>query len=385
MEKCYSLEKTKFSVDWLNVRLDVSDLEHFILRFLKKFNLSASDLEVRSSGGVCFFENAYYLPAAGYSSVLFCYNEDENGRYLSESDFGRPGGLMISLSGDGCRYINSLIPEGMNEFVKLCSLFNYNCTRIDLACDFLDSNNRVVPLIQAFALNYYNDDYDIGLACNLKRENLVRINLEHDTFDGGYCPNVTIGSRASRKGTMQLYNKRLEVSRGRLSSIAEQTFKEYGVTDYWWRLEYRCKSFAQEVFTNLLEYGVLSAFACAMKNFGRFYNNRYGSDCAAETTEDWQVFSDWVMENAIHLVQLVAQPYVKTSVASTLHWCKHNSSLLYRVFQIALLQPNWFNELLQEGLEKHRGNPRYKPFEDDFQGTFLSSLKSGHIQIINKI
>ena len=374
MEMCYSLEKTKFSVDWLNVRLDVSDLEHFILRFLKKFNLSASDLEVRSSGGVCFFENAYYLPAAGYSSVLFCYNEDENGRYLSESVFGRPGGLMISLSGDGCRYINSLIPDGMNEFVKLCSLFNYNCTRIDLACDFLDPNNKVVPLIQAFALNYYNDDYDIGLACNLKRENLVRINLEHDTFDGGYCPNVTIGSRASRKGTMQLYNKRLEVSRGRLSSIAEQTFKEYGVTDFWWRLEYRCKSFAQEVFSNLLEYGVFSAFACAMDNFGRFYNNRYDSNHAAETNEDWQLFYDWVMENAIHLVELVAQPYVKTSVSSTFKWCEHNASLLYRIAQIAFFNPVWYDELITKGLVKHHQNPRYRPFDEDFKEAFGCDL-----------
>ena len=76
----------------------------------------------------------------------------------------------------------------------------------------------------------------------------------------------------------------------------------------------------------------------------------------------------------IHLVELVAQPYVKTSVSSTFKWCEHNASLLYRIAQIAFFNPVWYDELITKGLVKHHQNPRYRPFDEDFKEAFGCDL-----------
>lgn len=362
----------KVNVDWLNVRVDVPDPFDFFEAFSDVFNLADDELQPRSNG-VAFYDCCFYIPSAGYSSVTFSYNNDDDGNFISDFSFGRPYGLLVSISGDGCRYLNSLIPNGMYEFIKLCNQWNCHCTRIDIACDFLSPDNKVVPLIQDFAMGYYTDR-TIGLACNLRDDNLVKIDLNYDKKAGELLPNVTIGTRGSKKGQLQLYNKRVEMETGRLSDIAEQYYKDYGVTDYWWRMEYRCKSFAPVVFANIIENGLMAGLLQAMQSFGRFYVYTYGQS-GYKDNEDWQDFYDFIAKNVIHLVELVNQPYVKPSVISTLKWAEHNASLLYRLSLIMLQSPDYLHDILLKGEIKHKTNPRYRPFDDDFSNYQMKGVE----------
>lgn len=365
-------DKMKFNVDWLSIRLDGLDSpEQFIEEFLQLFpDLTVA---VRECGGVNFFRYAYNVPECGHSSIIFGYNVDENGEFLKEHTSTLPHGLMITVSGDGCRFLNYKKPNGLLEFCKLCSKFDYNVTRIDMACDFLDDTNSIVPMIQLWAYQYYMDieEKAYGLSCNMKRENLVNINCVYDRVLKQLCNNITVGQRDSRKGVMQLYNKRVEVENGRLSDIAAQTFEQYGVTDYWWRLEYRCKSFSPAVFENLLAKGVHAAFLSAMDNFGRFYIPEYDAAHSTQcsTAAEWDSFREEITEYFVQfgeeLVEIVSQPYIPVDVTRIMKYSARMSSYLYKVMQLAAYNPQWYNDIIKDGRIKALHNRRNLSFESE--------------------
>ncbi len=304
-------DKIKFSVDWLQVRIDdLESPEQFINDFMEIFpNVECIH---RASGGVNFYKRAYYCPEVGPGGIIFGYNVDENGDFISSKvGYGTLHGLSITVSGDGCRFLNSAIPNGFYCFVNLIARYNYNVSRIDMACDFLDDTNAIVPLIQLWAEQYYLDIDErqkcFGLQCGMHYENLVQKTLVYDPDYRQEAFNVTVGKRDSKKGVMQLYNKKVEIKKGRLSDIARDTYAQYGVTDYWWRLEYRCKSYSPTVFENLLKNGVYAAFLSSMDGFGRFYIPHYDKHNAALniTCVDWESFRQFIIGNldkSIHLV-----------------------------------------------------------------------------------
>lgn len=311
----YTLENTKFSVDWLNCRLEVKDLDAFFDDLCSSFvnsetgehPLTRDMISVRG-GGVCFYKCGYYIPACGYSSVVFAFNVDSNGVFESEPGFRKLYGLLVSVSGDGCRYLNSLLPDGMLKFCRILNKYNPHITRIDVACDFLDKNNAVVPLIQEYGRSAYDREFCIiDFNCNINRKpGFCKLDLVYDPDVGDFTTNVTVGNRSSEKGQMQLYNKKIEMQQGRLSDISAQTFSAYGVTDYWYRLEYRCKNFAGNVFSVLLENGIVQAYLYAASYFGNFVDTATShsniSQCSVNS--DWSDFKCWIESLAadIHFV-----------------------------------------------------------------------------------
>ena len=372
-------DKMKFNVDWLNIRLDgLESPEQFIDEFLQVFpDLTVA---VRECGGVNFYKFAYNVPECGNSSIIFGYNVDENGEYLKEHKSTLPHGLMITVSGDGCRFLNYKKPNGLLEFCKLCAKFDYNVTRIDMACDFLDDTNSIVPMIQLWATQYYVDmeEKAYGLSCNMKKENLVTMTSVYDRMFKQLSYNVTVGQRDSRKGVMQLYNKRVEVENGRLSDIAEKTFEQYGVTDYWWRLEYRCKSFSPAVFENLLAKGVHAAFLCAMDVFGRFYIPKYADNNVSlcPTVDEWE---EYRQELLIHLVELgedtelieiVSQPYIPADTVRVMKHCNRMAISLYKFFKLAALNPSWYRDVLNEGRRRYYSSTRNLAFENELLANY---------------
>lgn len=371
-------EKRKFSVDWLSIRLDgLNSPVDFCLEFEKVF--PGVEIMQRPAGGINFYRNAYYVPAAGHSSILFCWNEDDNGDYLKEHIDSVPHGLFISVSGDGCRYLNSLKKDGLRAFCSLCSLYEYNVTRIDVACDFLDSDNGVVPMIQLWASQYYLDcDKEYGLSCNMKKEGLVSKHYVYDRELKQETFNITVGSRDSRKGVMQLYNKKVEMENGRLSDIKDRTFQEYGVTDYWWRLEYRCKSFSEAVFQNLLKGGIIAAYLSAMDNFGRFYVPYYDdAHCSMDmTAPSWSEFELELTEylaqfgEEAELIELVSQPYIPADVTRIQKYSDRMSSFLYKFAMLSAVNPSWYKRILSEGQKKFLENPRNLAFRNELRSDY---------------
>lgn len=371
-----STKKYHFTLDWLNCRIDCPDIWAFLNDLSDVIpEIDFNDWSDRGSG-VCFYSEGLYLPAAGLSSVVLAYNKDEHGRVINE-----PGeklgtyGVLVSLSGDGCRYINSLHDNALFDFVHLLAKYNPVCTRIDVACDILDKENEVVPMIQDFATNCYNYDrakYDLN--CNLnRRPGWVQINRVYDKVVNDYTDNVTIGGRNSSKGTLQLYNKRVEVESGRLSELAAPMLEQYGNPEYWWRLEYRCKSFSHKVFTQLLQTGIVGAYFQAMCNFGFFVEARYeGQLDKSDTVPCWVDFLEYVeneLDKNIHLVQLVSLKYIPSSIPRSMSYIERNPALLFKIYCLRFIEDLSYEvdiELLRQGFRNMLNNEaRYGPFLDE--------------------
>ncbi len=300
-----------FTCDWLNCRIDCPDIWTFLSDLQEVIpEIDINDWKFRPSGGVCFYKKGLYLPAAGLSSVVLAYNVDEHNRVINECQGERSlYGVLVSLSGDGCRYINSLHEYAFFDFIQLLVRYNAVCTRIDVACDILDKDNEVIPMIQCFARSAYNyENATVDLSCNLNRKpGWVTMTRVYDKVVGDYTDNVTIGGRNSTKGTLQVYNKRVELEMGRLSKLSQPMMEQYLYPKYWWRIEYRCKSFSQKVFLQMVENGIAAAYFQAMCNFGIFVEARYKgnhrSDCP--TNSSWVDFLEYVKSQCDKNIDLV--------------------------------------------------------------------------------
>lgn len=91
---------------------------------------------------------------------------------------------------------------------------------------------------------------------NMNRSNgYVRYMPVFDPDLGDFTNNVYIGDRTSTKGHCCVYNKKVEILTGRHKKRASEMFSDMGVTDYWYRVEYRAKSFtlANSTFNKLLD------------------------------------------------------------------------------------------------------------------------------------
>lgn len=299
----FDLQNYEFSVDWLNVRLDTDNLSLVISKICAIFpEIDIQDFVKRPSGGVCFYNNGYYLATCGYSSVVLSYETDEYGCIVKEATGrGNLYGILVSVSGDGCRFINSLQDNGMYKFIKALECFHPHCTRIDVAMDIFDENNVIAPIIQEFCDCAYSEVKSIDLNCNLQRKpGWVTANLVYDHVVCDFTRNVTIGGHSSKKGTLQFYNKREEILQGRHSLYSDALLNAKGDPLYWWRLEYRCKSFAQYVFDTLLSSGsIYSAFLCAVRHMGDFSIPLYSYNGLTTSSEDclaWLSFINWLEE-----------------------------------------------------------------------------------------
>lgn len=310
-----------FSVDWLNVRLDCDNLDLLLLKISTVFpEIDISDWEIRDSG-VCFYKEAVYLSSLGYSSFVISFNRDTDGSIINKPlERGTTYGILVSISGDGCRYINSLHDNGFVDLLKVFEPFSPRCTRIDIACDIFDKENMIVPMLQTFCDSAYDrENATIDFNCNLQRKSgWVTANLVYDDIVNDFTRNITIGGRDCKKGTVQLYNKRVEIASGRLKDVSSAILESVGNPDYWWRLEYRCKSFAQRVYDTLVQScSIYQAFLQAANDMGTFVIPTTSSHhiTRADTCVEWVAFLDFVLKlaNGIHLVQfsqLVNIPYI---------------------------------------------------------------------------
>lgn len=369
----------KFNVDWVNVRISIDNLYPLFMELCSAMDnkLKFDSFAVRPSGGVCFYNQAYYIPECGYSSVVFAYNSPSDISFDDNVDFQniyvdnmvgyrKLYGCVVSISGDGCRFLNSLTDNGLLKFLKVLNKYDPKPTRIDVAMDILDKDNLVVPMIQAYADCAYDPNGDYGFSCNLHRVRdrggFIQMHMNYDPTINDYTRNITIGGRQSEKGALQLYNKYVEMSTGRLSSVAEQTFSEYNVKDYWWRLEYRCKSFAPAIWDQLMEKGVEAAYYQAMMSFGRFYFRDGERTNVCTTVIEWQELIDFVYSLAddIHFVQLVRQPYIPSSIRRIENYANRNPALIYELAFLFTLYPDLRESLLKQGQAKVTQHTRYR-------------------------
>lgn len=378
-------ENYKFTVDWLNVRLDCDDLWGLVNRLIDFLpELSIEDFCIRPNGGVCFYQNALYVPKCGHSSFTLNYMLDDNGSIINQaSGRGNLYGILLSISGDGCRFINSLHNDAFKDFLEAIRFYNPHCSRIDVACDILDSNNLIVPMFEEFYRTCYEEDLskvNVYYNCGLHRKTLTNktwatINPVYDRLLGKHTFNFTIGGRGCKRGAVQLYNKRVEIEQGRLSSLKSELKEAYGNPDYWYRLEYRCSSNADAVFQQLMnDYDIYAAFFQAAVSWGSFVKPKYSrlSDISySDVIPVWQDFLDFLtfmVGGTIHLVQLVSTPYVPSSVAKVIGYQYEDISKNFaKALMIAVSDVRRFSSALMKGLNLLYADNKEKAFLNDFR------------------
>lgn len=240
----------KFGMDWLNGVLpvyDVSEVFNTLAVFSSKLRFDRWELvnsgKYNYSRRYCLDGKAsiqlMYNPVSDEEAFTACVKEDS-----PESSNIRTHNnpyVFFSISGDGIRYLHSLGGEqsALNKLLFYFYRNGFKASRFDVYCDILDSSNEVVPLIQkAFKYFRFPQVGKITLRTSVQRlDKNCDVRRHHDSKGKVYY-NCTLGNHGTRFGMFRCYNKLEEVLNGRLAEFSDVILKEYGVKDYWYRLEY---------------------------------------------------------------------------------------------------------------------------------------------------
>lgn len=303
-------DSLRFSVDWVNVTVDCSSIDLFVSELCKASGLDYDGFEPLARGGFHWYQNSLSYVVAGRAAITLSYCLLDDGSVPVDCSVIKQHGILVSISGDGCRYLDSHCKGGLRSFLKVCQKYPHNCTRLDVAMDIFDRDNPIVPLFTKFAFKAYNPEIgDLAIKSGMARK--IGYVTSYDVWDpdlNEMTKNVNIGNRSSSKGSCCVYNKKMEIQTGRLSSMADVIFDSVGCTDYWYRVEYRCKSFvfANTCFEAACDESAEACFYYAADELFTFVDLtcdlHHISRC--DENEVWAEFIDWLETNVpnVHFV-----------------------------------------------------------------------------------
>ena len=366
----------RFSCDWCNVVVDTGNFASLISDLCDHVpGLDENQIQPMAKGQN-FYSVSYHYASAGYSAITFSYTPVAGGFIPVEYTPDHPQhGILVSISGDGCRFLRSLSSDqtGLKKFLDVLRSYPHTCTRLDMAMDIFDPDNPIVPLFQEYSKVAYDDDTKDHLDIRgglVHKPGFVRYMPVYDRDVGKYVDNVYIGDRTSSRGHCVVYNKKEEVRQGRLRNIADLIFDSVGMTNnYWFRVEYRAKKgLAEPAFCALLDSGCDAAFYYIADNLFEFVDRHYDrhSISKCEVTVVWAEFLLWLSEqNSINFVELDPQktPYVPATVARTRQWLFSMSSVLYKAMKIFQYDPEFRERIVSEGLRRHNANAKSAQFD----------------------
>ena len=369
----------KFSVDWVNVTVQCQDVHTLIRKLCKKCCLERSEWQFVPDGGLHWYKHKMVYTLAGKASITLSYNLDEWGLVPLKGD-AQQNGILVSISGDGCRYLDTHHLEGgLRRFLCVLNEYDCNCTRLDAAMDIFDKDNPIVPLFTEFALRAYDFEPDghLMIKGNMNRVNgYVRYMPVYDPDVSAFTSNVYIGDRTSSKGHCCVYNKKVEVLTGRHKKRADQMLADAGVTDYWYRVEYRAKNYklANTCFQKLVSENssAMDAFYYLADNMFTFVDlsEKMNNISRCEVNVVWINFLGWVKEHLknAHFVQLTAQRYINTSVDDTVRWMERMTVLLAKIKCISDRDPDLYSRLCKDGIERLRTRSEHRQFAAEIFG-----------------
>lgn len=197
-------------------------------------------------------------------SLTFAYNpipEEDRfsafGDYACKPDQSNNPFVLVSLSGDALRYLGADTVRALFQFFAGLELdgIGTKCTRIDLAMDFYDENNNIVPLMQDCFAHFMSPVK--GEPCVIA--NLVRRPTNWQCYLNRYPDkdlttyNYTIGNHGSSHGMFRLYDKLYETMYGRNARFADEMI---GDREYWFRGELELHNCRERQWANEAFYSV---------------------------------------------------------------------------------------------------------------------------------
>ncbi len=250
----------KFGMDWLNGVLPLTEVDE-VFDMLESFSSKLKkDRWKLMSKGKYNYQVRYCLDDKGFIQLMYntdYYDADGNpGLTALNPDESNNPYIFFSISGDGIRYLASIGGE-MTALNKLLCYFyanGFKATRFDVYCDILDKRNEIVPLLKK-SFDYFihpRVSYPtLTTGFHRDRKN-IQIRYSYDD-DGKRFYNLQLGHHGSLFGMFRCYNKLIEVQDGRLAGFSSEILKQYGVSDYWYRLEYEIHEHAAACFNAAMQ------------------------------------------------------------------------------------------------------------------------------------
>lgn len=356
-----------FSVDWVNVRVDCPAIEQLLFKLCARCKLDRNQFLPLDSG-LHFYGNGLRYAPAGYKAITLSWTSNSEGLVNTEPDsdsLNNQYGILVSISGDGCRYLDSHLPGGLRIFLNVCNEWHCNCTRIDAAMDVFDRSNPIIPLFEEFSRVAYDPNPGhINIVSGMKRRpGWVTAHENFDPDEGRMTRNVYIGDRNSYKGTCCVYNKKMEVLTGRLSKMAGEVFEKVGCSDYWWRVEYRLKNneLCNKAFQIALCCLCQDVFFFAADNLFWFVDQKY--DCShlsqCEVTPIWADFLDWLEnstpeenEHFVEFADLAQTPYIASDIQRKLRYELRNAMSFKKMLVLLGRCPDLYDVLIEHSNRK---------------------------------
>lgn len=383
MEKVKTWYDTlKFGVDWVNVTVDCPLVDQFINDVSDVCELDVNAWEMLK-GGIRWYPNGMTYTLAGGYSIVLSFHLLEDGTVPVDTSVVNNHGIAVSISGDGCRYLDSVCENGLQKFLNVCRKYPHNATRVDVCMDIFDQINPIEPLFTRFALEgHENRKGALNIKCGMVRKgDWYKYMPVWDEDRKDFTNNVYIGKRTSI-AQCNVYNKKVEVRQRLGDQIADQMFQDLGVTDYWYRVEYRAykKELANALFNSVCDNGALDSFWYMADNFFTFVELSTDIEhiTYANEEESWSEFCEWLSchQNG-HFVQLTAVPYIPADVPRVLRWMKRNAAFVAALDMLSQEFPDFYNGCIEVGLCKRESDrARYRRFDQELHYFDMERMKS---------
>lgn len=375
----------RFGIDWINGVLPVQDVDE-VFSVLESFSskLRKSRWQLASTGKYNY-KVRYMLDNKPFIQLM--YNPDaepdlDGNPYpmacIPETSNCNNPYVFFTISGDGIRYLSS-IGGDMTALNKLLCYFyanGFRSSRFDVYCDILDKDNEVVPLLKKSFYYFLNPRVGCPtLSTNLHRDR-KNIDIRYSVDDEGKrFFNLTLGHHGSTSGMFRCYNKLVELKDGRLSGMSDEILKEYGVSDYWYRLEYELHDTAESAFNAAMQDAAENGHLCVRKIFraaaGRFfvpvkYDTVSKSNiCNLPSFNIWDNFLEMVSQNP-YFVYVSAVPYVLTDRKRMRENIERLKGYLYAIF---LEYDKWSDfrkaEFMEEARLQFESKKKYNLLRDE--------------------
>lgn len=109
------LENLKFSIDWVNVTVQCPDIQMLIDELSDACKLDKTQWQLLPKGGMHWYHYTQSYILAGHSAITLSYCVNEHGRIPLKGE-AQQNGILVSISGDGCRYLDTNCAGGLRSF-----------------------------------------------------------------------------------------------------------------------------------------------------------------------------------------------------------------------------------------------------------------------------
>lgn len=316
-------EDIKFSLDWLTVCVYADNLDDF-LDFFDQFLPDQGVADHWFPGRpLRFYDHSLKLNDQNIITLEYSFKKDidertgivtEDRDHIEDrSEVGVNRGILLNISGDGLRYMGN---DAVQRLISaLDDRYGTHYTRVDLAADFFDPDNPVIPLLLDAVENSMN--YAEGVPCIVSKSHSFQLFHNHDKYHKCISRSAYIGRRGGK--FTRVYDKSLE-QRKRAYNQDPDAFDS--IPDYWYRIELEVRPCSGYEYPDTVIYNLLRGFSlqdCFLQHLKASFRvdvikKRYNTHFNVSGCSDWDNFL-LLLQQKKYFVSYVFLKYVGKSLS----------------------------------------------------------------------